>query len=145
MLEASAAVEELATRVIGAAIEVHRHLGPGLLESAYESAMAIELDLRGIAVQTQHELVVHYKGHVISTSRADLLVGGALVVELKAVETISAAHVAQTLGYLVAGGYELGLIVNFNHATIRQGLRRVIRSADRLEDFAPSRLRGQSP
>ena len=145
MLEAHPAVEELAFKVIGAAIEVHRHLGPGLLESAYEAAMAIELDLQGIPVRQQQEIVVYYKGHTVSTSRADLIVGDLLVVELKAVETISAAHVAQTLGYLVAGGYELGLIINFNVAAVRQGIRRVIRSIDPPLGFAPSRLRGQSP
>jgi len=144
MLEASPEVEQLAYLTIGAAIEVHRHLGPCLLESAYEAAMVIELGLRGVPVQDQVEILVDYKGHTIATPRVDLIVGNLLVVELKCVETLSAVHVAQTLGYLAAGGFELGLIINFKTAAVRQGVRRVIRSLDPTDAFAPSRLRGQS-
>lgn len=144
MLRASPEVEQLAYRVIGAAIEVHRHLGPGLLESAYESAMSIELALRDIPFERQREIIVHYKGHAISTTRIDMLIGNQLVIELKAVESISQRHTAQALGYLVSGGFELALIINFNVAVMREGIRRVIFTPDPSDPFAPSCLRGRS-
>jgi GxxExxY protein len=141
MLEASREAEELARKVIGAAIEVHRHLGPGLLEFTYEEALAIELRLRGIPFARQLEQDVHYKGQCIATCRLDLLVGGLIVVELKAVESITAIHVAQTVAYLAITGLELGLILNFNRATLKDGVRRVIRTEDPEDPFASSRLR----
>jgi GxxExxY protein len=130
MLDASPEIEELAHRVIGAAIEVHRHLGPGFLEAAYEEAMAVELALRGVPFQRQHEIDVLYKGRCVAISRLDLLVDQHLVVELKAVDRISPIHVAQTVSYLSSLGLELGLIINFNVVQLRQGIRRVIRSDD---------------
>jgi GxxExxY protein len=118
--------------VIGAAIEVHRHLGPGFLESAYEEAMSIELALRGITFQRQFEMDVRYKGHVIATNRLDLLVEQRLVVELKAIEGIAPVHIAQTLAYATACGLELGLVLNFNVPTLKDGgIRRVIRSTSK--------------
>jgi GxxExxY protein len=126
MLEASREVEELAHKVIGAAIEVHRHLGPGFSESCYEEALTIELPLRAIAFRRQHEVDIHYKGRVITTHRLDLLVGDMLVVELKAIERINPVHVKQTLSYLTACGLELGLIFNFAVGSLGEGgIRRV--------------------
>jgi GxxExxY protein len=129
MLEASQDVEQLAHRVIGAAIEVHKHLGPGFLESAYEEALAVELGLRRIAFRRQFEIDVSYKGRAIATQRIDLLIEDKLVVEIKAVEGIVPVHIAQTLSYLSAYGLELGLILNFNVPSLNErGIRRVIRS-----------------
>jgi len=129
MLEASRDVEELAYRVIGAAIEVHRHLGPGFLESAYEEAFAVELGLQRIGFRRQHQMDVRYKGRAVATNRLDLLIEDKLVVEIKAIESIAAVHVAQTLSYLSACGLELGLIINFNVPSMNErGVRRVIRS-----------------
>lgn len=120
-------VEQLATRVIGAAIEVHRHLGPGYLEVIYERAMMLELDARGIEFEQQVRSGVLYKGQPIGDHRIDLLVGGELVVELKVVEAIGPHHVAQVLSYLQSCNLELGLLVNFSRPTLQAGLRRVIR------------------
>jgi GxxExxY protein len=138
MLEASDSVERLAYDVIGAAIEVHRHLGPGFLESAYEEALSVELQLRGIPFRRQHEIDVFYKGHIVASSRVDLLVADRLLVELKAVEAINSMHVAQTVSYLSSLSFELGLIINFNVVALRHGIRRVIRSIDPEIVFAPS-------
>ena len=131
MMEAARDVEELAYRVIGAAIEVHDHLGPGLLESMYEQAMTVELGLRAIAFRRQHELDVAYKGVALGSARIDLLVEDKLVLELKAVDAIAMIHVAQTNAYLAMTGLELGLILNFNVPALKErGIRRVIRSVD---------------
>src|SRR4051794_22208370 len=125
MLQASRDVEELAYRVIGAAIEVHTLLGPGLLETSYEHAMAIELGMRGIPFLRQHEVDVSYKGYPIGCARLDLLISDRLIVELKTVETISRVHVAQTKAYLAIAGLELGLIFNFKVAALGEtGIRR---------------------
>jgi GxxExxY protein len=129
MMEAAREVEELAHKVIGAAIEVHKHLGPGFGESSYEEALTIELALRGIPFRRQHEIDIQYKGRAITTHRLDLLVGDLLVVELKAIERINPVHVKQTLSYLTACGLELGLIFNFAVASLNEGgIRRVFRS-----------------
>ena len=131
MLEAAHDVEELAYRVIGAAMDVHTHLGPGLLESMYERAMAIELELRGLHSTRQHVIDVTYKGAAVGTARIDLIVADRLVVELKAIEGIAAVHVAQVNAYLALTGLELGLIFNFNVSAIKNGgVRRVIRSLE---------------
>ncbi|HEX8913871.1 MAG TPA: GxxExxY protein [Humisphaera sp.] len=111
--------------IIGAAIEVHRHLGPGHLESAYEEAMAIEMGLRGIAFARQVDVDLTYKGQVIGTGRLDFLVEGLVVVDLKAIKSVGDVQAAQMISYLAITGHPLGLIINFNVATLRNGIRRI--------------------
>ena len=117
---------DLTDRVIGCAIEVHRHLGPGLLERLYETALLHELDLAGIEADRQVEITVPYKGLTLSGQRADLVVGGALVLELKAVEAVSDVHLAQLVSYIRSGGYPLGILINFHVPVLRKGLCRRI-------------------
>lgn len=116
----------LASAVIGAALEVHRILGPGFLESVYEEALAIELDLRGILFERQKMLGVSYKGYQIGEGRTDFVVENSLIVELKAVEKLQPVHQAQVLSYLKAAGYRLGLLINFHEGLLRDGLKRVV-------------------
>ena len=118
---------DLPGQVIGAAIEVHRHLGPGLLESAYQRCLAWEFDARGIAYERERPAPVSYKGAAIDCGyRLDFVVGGSLVVETKSVECLTSVHLAQVLTYLKLGGWRLGLLLNFNAQTMREGIRRVI-------------------
>jgi GxxExxY protein len=119
-------VDSLAADVIGAAIEVHRTLGRGFLESIYEAALAEELAVRGIAFEQQVSIPIFYRGKVIGEHRLDLLVGGALVLELKATLSHHDAHLAQVLSYLHAGAFPLGLILNFSMFSMKEGIRRVI-------------------
>ncbi len=113
--------------VIGAAIEVHKALGPGLLESAYEECLCRELTLRGIPFERQRPLPVGYKGVKLDCGyRLDLLVADAVVVEIKAVEAIEPIHEAQLLTYLKLGGWKLGLLINFNVPVLKDGIRRRI-------------------
>jgi GxxExxY protein len=123
----SAELNALSHAVIGAAIEVHRTLGPGFLESVYEEALCVELKLRGISFESQVEVGVQYKGEPVGVGRLDILVAGALIVELKAVETLAPIHEAQLLSYLKATGHRLGLLMNFNIPVLRNGLKRIIR------------------
>lgn len=112
-------------QIIGAAIEVHRALGPGLLESAYEECLCHELNLRKIPFERQKPLPVEYKGVKLDCGyRLDLLVDNSVVVELKAVETIEPIHEAQLLTYLKLGGWRLGLLINFNVPVLKDGIRR---------------------
>ena len=127
-LEPSEELDRVAHGVIGAAIEVHRHLGPGFLEAVYEEAMAIELRLRGIPFERQKSIVVGYKEAAVGEGKLDLLVDGRLIVELKAVEALSAIHKAQMISYLRATHLHLGLLVNFNVPILKNGLQRVILS-----------------
>jgi GxxExxY protein len=114
--------EELTEKVIGAAIEVHRALGPGLLESAYEECLCRELDLRELAFQRQAPLPVEYKGVKLDCGyRLDLIVQEAVVLELKCVERILPVHEAQLLTYLKLTGKRVGMIINFNVATLVRG------------------------
>ena len=118
---------ELTHDIIGAAIDVHRCLGPGLLESAYERCLSIELSQRGIPFERQIELPVYYKGHAVDCSyRIDLLVAREVVLEIKAVETLLPIHEAQLLTYLKLGGWRLGLLINFNVEVLKLGIRRRI-------------------
>jgi GxxExxY protein len=126
--EPDADTDRLAQEVIGAAIEVHRALGPGFLESLYEQAMSIELGLRGISLQRQILVAVSYKGHSIGESRLDLLVDGKLIVELKAVDQFAPIHTAQVMSYLKATGHRLGLLINFNVVRLKDGVKRVVLS-----------------
>jgi len=116
----------LSGEVIGAAIEVQRSLGPGLLESAYELALERELLLRGLMVERQKAVFLEYKGVVLGDAfRIDLLVNDALLVELKAVEQLLPLHEAQLLTYLRLTGKPLGLLINFNVKALKDGIRRV--------------------
>jgi GxxExxY protein len=117
----------LSERVIGCAIEVHRHLGPGLLESAYVDCLCFELGAAGLAFQRQVDLPVVYKGMPLAAAyRLDILIANRLVVEVKSVERILAVHEAQLLTYLRLSGHRAGLLPNFNHAVLKEGIRRVV-------------------
>jgi GxxExxY protein len=119
-------LDELARLTIGAAIEVHRRLGPGLDEGMYQGAMEVELQLRGISFARQVDMPVEYKGVAIGTRRIDLVVGGRLIVELKSVEQLGPLHRAQLMTYLRITGLTLGLLINFNTIILKDGLKRVI-------------------
>ncbi len=121
-------LDELAHRVIGAAIEVHRELGPGYLESVYEEAMAIELNNLRIGFERQLVFSVPYKDQKVGEGRIDFLVEGRLIVELKAVDKLVPIHTAQVISYLKATGCTLGLLINFNERLLRSGIQRVILS-----------------
>lgn len=141
-------VEEIARGVIGAAIEVHRELGPGLLESVYEQALAHELELRDIRAVRQSETDVLYKGVVIKGQRLDLVVEETVVVELKSISQVQDVHKAQVLSYLRVGAFPLGLLINFNQRLLRDGVHRVFN--DRWSEAAsspsrPSRLTSSDP
>jgi GxxExxY protein len=117
----------LSHQIIGAAIEVHRLIGPGLLESVYESALCKELRLKGLTVDRQVSVPVNYKGEVLDCHvKLDLLVGGTVIVEVKAVETLIYVHKAQLLTYLRLQNLWLGLLINFNVEVLRNGIRRIL-------------------
>ncbi|MGB9593741.1 MAG: GxxExxY protein [Anaerolineae bacterium] len=119
-------VNRITEAIIGAAIEVHRALGPGLLESAYEECLCRELSLRKIPFERQYPLPLEYKGLQLDCGyRLDLLVGNAVVVELKAVEELLPIHTAQVLTYLRLGGWRVGLLINFNVPVLKHGIRRL--------------------
>jgi len=120
--------DDLARAVIGAAIEVHRHLGPGLLESAYQAALELELRTRQVSFERQKRFVLTYKGAHIGEVVIDLVVGNCLVVELKSVDALGQIHYAQVASYLRISRLPLGLLVNFNSAVLKNGIRRVLRS-----------------
>ena len=120
--------EQRAFETIGAAIEVHRELGPGLPESVYERALSHELTLRSIPHRCQAPLPVVYKGVQVGEGRLDLLVDDRLVVELKACETLADVHRAQVRAYLCTTGHRLGLLINFNVQVLHDGIKRVINS-----------------
>ena len=113
--------------VIGAAIEVHRVLGPGLLESAYAECLVRELATRRVAFERQVALPIQYKGERVDAAyRLDFLVGRRVIVELKCVETILPVHRAQLLSYLRLGGFPVGLLINFNVPALRSGIVRIV-------------------
>ncbi len=117
----------LSHEVIGAAIEVHRVLGPGLLEFIYEEALVIELEYRALDVVRQAEVQVSYKGRPLENKlRLDVLVNGILIVEIKAIEHILPVHEAQLLSYLRLSEKKLGLLINFNTVVLRNSIRRVV-------------------
>jgi len=121
-------VNDAARRVVEAAIEVHRHLGPGYLESVYENALAVELGLRSIPYERQVAFRVEYKGHEVGEGRMDLLVDRSLVVELKTVDRFTEVHVAQTISYLKATGHALALLINFKVPVLLHGVKRIVRN-----------------
>ena len=120
-------LNKLTETIIGAAIAVHRELGPGLLESAYEACLAFELADCGLTVEKQKELPVRYRGVLVECGyRLDLLVEGKVIVELKAVEKVLPIHEAQFLSYLKLSGCKVGLLLNFNVRMLREGLKRLV-------------------
>jgi GxxExxY protein len=121
-------VECLIREIIGASIEVHRTLGPGYLESVYEEALCVELRLRGIPFGKQVSVTIDYKGQPVGSGMMDIVVGDAVVVELKAVEAFAPTHTAQVLSYLKATRHRVGLPINFNAEVLRQGIKRVVLS-----------------
>ncbi|MCD6199373.1 MAG: GxxExxY protein [Deltaproteobacteria bacterium] len=120
-------INQVTQKVIGAAIEVHKHLGPGLLESAYEECMCHELTLRGIAFDRQMPLPVRYKGVKLDCGyRLDVVVQNMLILELKACEKIEPIHRAQLLTYLKLSGIRLGLLLNFGVPVMKDGIVRIV-------------------
>ena len=121
--------EELTEHVIGLAINVHRELGPGLLESVYETCLAFELKQAGVPFRRQVSMPVVYRSVRLQTGfRADLLIADHLIVEIKAVERLTREHEAQLLTYLRMSRCEVGLLLNFNALRLKDGLRRFVRS-----------------
>lgn len=120
-------MNELTGRVIGCAIDVHRELGPGLLESTYERCLAHELDQSGIKFQTQYPIPVLYRGlHIDCGYRLDVFVEDQLIVELKSVESLQKIHEAQLLTHMKLSQVKLGLLINFNVNQLRDGIRRLV-------------------
>jgi len=120
-------VNQITEAIIGCAIEVHRHLGPGLLENAYETALSRELQLQRIPFERQKPLAMKYKGVTLPVGyRIDLLVNSQVVLEIKAVETLLPIHSAQLLTYLKVGGYQVGLLLNFNVPQLTRGIVRKV-------------------
>jgi GxxExxY protein len=118
-------VNELTYEVIGAAIEVHRALGPGLLESTYRECLCRELALRSVNFQREYGVPLLYKGIRLDCGyRVDLLVADLVVVEIKAVEALAPVHDAQLLTYLRVGGWKVGLLINFNVVVLKNGIHR---------------------
>ena len=119
-------VEVAATRTIGAAIEVHRALGPGFLERIYQRALCIELQLQGIGFERERPVLVHYRGVGIPGQRIDLIVDGCIVVELKAAGRPDGAHYGQVISYLRTTGLRLGLLLDFGCPTLKDGIKRIV-------------------
>ncbi|WP_115809855.1 GxxExxY protein [Winogradskyella pacifica] len=118
---------KLSNIILGCAIEVHKQLGPGLLESAYQECLFHELKKAGLAVQKEKALPIVYKDIKLDHGyRIDLLVENKVVIEIKTVEAFSDVHLAQVLTYLKLGNYKLGLLLNFHVTTLKNGIRRVI-------------------
>ncbi|MEM9416529.1 MAG: GxxExxY protein [Planctomycetota bacterium] len=118
----------LAEKVIGAAIEVHRQLGPGFLEVTDKRALVVELRLRGIAYQEEVPVMLRYKGEPIGEGRIDLLIEGVLIIELKATEPKPDGFRRQVVTYLKASGLRLGLVINFNTSVLKDGIARAVHS-----------------
>jgi GxxExxY protein len=120
-------LDKITRSIIGAAIYVHNHLGPGLLESAYEACLAQQLAKRGLRVEKQKQLPVIFEGYRVDCGyRIDLLVENKIIVEIKAVEAVLSIHKAQLLSYLRLSGCKVGLLINFNVKMLRQGLSRIV-------------------
>jgi GxxExxY protein len=119
---------DITERIIGCAIEVHKHLGPGLLESAYEECLAYELGSSGLRVERQKPLPITYKDiHLDYGYRIDLLVENTVIIELKSVEALNIVHEAQILTYLKFAQKEVGLLINFNVTLLKNGLKKYVR------------------
>src|SRR5262245_18266682 len=113
-------------RIIGCAIEVHKHLGPRILESLCESALCVEFKLRSVRFKRQLGIPLYYKGELLSEHRPDLVVDDKVIVEIKSVDRLAPIHVAQMLTYLRVASLRIGLILNFNSPTMKHGIRRVV-------------------
>lgn len=132
-------IEEVAGIVVDAALQLHRGLGPGLLESVYEAVLASILEQQGLRVERQKSVPIHYQGIDLDEGfRLDLLVDGQLIVELKSVENIHPVHPKQLLTYLRLMNLSLGLLINFGAPLLKDGLQRVV---NKHTNFASSRLR----
>jgi len=119
--------DNLSNQVIGLAIEVHKNLGPGLLESVYEQCLSYELQINNIQHQCQVEVPVIYKGHQLSQNyRIDLLIENQLIIELKAVEKLQGIHQAQLLTYMKLTQMKTGLLINFNESILKNGIKRFV-------------------
>jgi GxxExxY protein len=116
-------------RIISCAIEVHKYLGPGLLESVYESALCVEFKANSLPFKRQMGVPLYYKGELIAQHRPDLIVDDKVIVEVKSVEAFAPIHMAQLLTYLRVTSLRVGLILNFNSPTMKQGTRRVVLNA----------------
>ena len=125
-VEPSKEVDDLARKVIGAAIEVHRTLGPGYTENVYEEALCIEIANQNISFERQFKVAVEYKGRKVGEGRLDLSVAKILPVELKAVDSLAAIHQAQLISYLKMTHLQLGLLINFKFVMPKQGIKRVL-------------------
>jgi len=120
-------MKELTEKIIGAAIEVHKTIGPGLLESAYEECLAHEMELRNLNFERQVPMPVAYKGVRLDCGyRLDFLVEKAVVLELKAIDALQSIHEAQLLTYLKLGGWTVGLLINFNVPVLKNGIKRMV-------------------
>lgn len=120
-------INSLTEKIIGAAIEVHKNLGPGLLESAYQQCMAYELTDRGINFVLEKEIPVKYKGNNVNCAfRADMIVEDTVIVEFKALDRIMPIHDAQIITYLKISGKKIGLLINFNVGLLKNGIKRII-------------------
>lgn len=132
-------VEEVAAIVVDCSLQLHKDLGPGLLESAYEAVLAKILEQRGLRVERQKPVPIHYQGIELNEGfRLDLLVDGQLIIELKSVESLHTVHPKQLLTYLRLMGLPLGLLINFGAPLLKDGLKRVV---NKHTDLASSRLR----
>ena len=118
--------EEILSAIVDAGIAVHRELGPGLVESAYRNALCIELRRRDIAYEMEKTFLVKYQQETVASQRVDLVVGGQVIVELKATFCLEQIHYAQLLSYLRASGLRAGLLMNFGGLTLRAGLKRLV-------------------
>lgn len=137
MADESNSISELTGAIIGAALEVHRTLGPGLLESAYEECLCFELRARGLPFERQQALPVVYKSIRLDAAYAlDIVVDKRVVLELKSVASLLAIHEAQLLTYLRLSNIDVGFLINFNKLTLRQGLRRFIRKGAAMPNYA---------
>ncbi|WP_437580952.1 GxxExxY protein [Sorangium sp. So ce887] len=137
---------ELSERVIGACIEVHRHLGPGLLASVYEQCLCHELSLMGLSFARQRSLPVTYKRAMLDCGyRLDVVVEERLILELKAVDHLLPVHEAQVLTYLKLTDLDVGLLVNFNTPVLRRGIRRLVRRGAEAVRFSRCRTEDDHP
>jgi GxxExxY protein len=124
-MEPDPELNKITNAIIGAAIAVHKELGAGLLECLYENALAIEFAARGIPFTRQVPVNVNYRGQTIGETRLDFIVADRVIVELKAVDRLSEVHSAQLICYLKVTGHKLGILINFNVAALRQGIKRI--------------------
>ncbi len=118
---------QLATKIIGCALQVHKTLGPGLLESAYQECLWYKLKLEGLTVEKQKPMPLVFEEVKLEIGyRIDILVENKVVIEIKSVEALNDVHLAQTLTYMRLGGFKLGLLINFNVSLLKQGIKRII-------------------